>query len=413
MSAPFVHTAQSQPVGGADPQTADLQAHLARCEQLVHENESLADEVLRMYEQINLIFDVTAQVAVLTDPYQLKRLLCERLRVSLNAQGVWLVGRYRAEDEFVHREPDDCAKCDLPASLEAEAESLAATVREESRVLVKTLVTNCSQQPEERTYLMAGPLREHEGNTPLVMCAIRCHKEFHSGEMLLFDSVLAYGGHVLRNLNLVERLKRTSFETVRALVSAIDKKDQYTCGHSERVGILARMTGQEMGLPPEILQELEWAGLLHDIGKIGIPEAILTKPGPLTEDEYAIIKRHPQMSYEVLRPIGALAGVMRTVIEHHENFDGTGYPHGLRGQEISLAGRIMHVVDVFDALTSDRAYRRPYDADKALGILKQDAGTKLDPAVVESFTRVLDLIKRLRPSEFTELFPETRKEGTS
>ncbi len=413
MNEARVHTAQSQLIGSLDPTQADAQALLAHCEHLVHENESLADEVLRMYEQINLIFDVTAQVAVLTDPYQLKRLLCERLRVSLNAQEVWLIDGAREQAEFIHQEPGNGTTGEVPADLKAEMRSLAANVREESRVLVETVGAGRSQPPEKKTYLMAGPLREHEGNTPLVMCAIRCHKEFHSGEMLLFDSVLAYGGHVLRNLNLVERLKRTSLETVRALVSAIDKKDPYTCGHSERVGILARMTGQEMGLPPEILQELEWAGLLHDIGKIGIPETILSKPGPLTKEEYAIIKRHPQMSYEVLRPIGALTGVMRTVIEHHENFDGTGYPHGLRGEEISLAGRIMHVVDVFDALTSDRAYRRPYDAQKALGILKQDAGTKLDPAVVGSFAKVLDLIERLRPAEFTEIFPKTCKEEAS
>ena len=242
---------------------------------------------------------------------------------------------------------------------------------------------------------------------------IRCRTEFASGDMLLFDSVLAYGGHVLRNLSLVERLKRTSFETVRALVSAIDKKDRYTCGHSERVGILARMTGREMGLAPEDIQELEWAGLLHDIGKIGIPESILNKPGKLTNDEYAVIKKHPQMSYDVLEPIEALAGVMRTVIEHHENFDGTGYPKGLRGEAISLSGRIMHVVDVFDALTSDRAYRGAYDIEKALAILRQDAGTKFDATVVDSFIRVLDQIEELRPAEFQELFPESCKEAGS
>ncbi|HSW47082.1 MAG TPA: HD-GYP domain-containing protein [Phycisphaerae bacterium] len=390
----------------------DLDGAVDRCEELLRENEALADEVLHTYEQLNLVFDITAQVANLTDSHQVKRLLCERLRTSLNAQGVWCVGHGRPGEDFKHPDPQTCGRCRLPDELEDHAAAMVEEIHAGQKVLVRTISTTCSLR-QGRTHLMAGPLREGEGAEPLIMCAARCRHAFTSGDMLLFDSVLAYAGHVLRNLHLVERLNRTSFETVRTLVSAIDKKDRYTCGHSERVGILARLTGQEMGLPPEQLQELEWAGLLHDIGKIGIPEAILNKPGRLTDEEYTVIKQHPQMSHEVLKPVGALSGVIRIVMEHHENCDGTGYPNGLRGQEISLAGRIMHVVDVFDALTSHRAYRQAFDVRQALGILRQDAGTKLDPAVVEAFERVLQELQHLHPAELEELFGPTLKEAGS
>ncbi|MBP7933274.1 MAG: HD-GYP domain-containing protein [Phycisphaerae bacterium] len=376
----------------------------ASLESLLKENEGLADEVLRTYEQLNLIFDVTAQIAGLTDAYEVKRLLCERLKAILNAQGVWCVGRSSLMDEFILRDPVACGNCTLPPEVELEINELASRAIHEERVVVRTVSSPCAGLPSGGTHAMAGPLRSRDGGPPLVVTAVRCCAEFTAGDMLLLDSVLAYGGHVLRNMHLVERLKRTSFEAVRALVSAIDKKDPYTCGHSERVGVLARLTGQELGLSPEQLQELEWAGLLHDIGKIGIPEAILNKPGKLTDDEYAIIKRHPQMSYEVLKPVASLAGVMRIVIEHHENFDGTGYPNGLRGEEISLAGRVMHVVDVFDALTSDRSYRRKFDTRRALGIIQQESGTKMDPAVVEKFIKVVERVERLRPPELEELF---------
>ena len=409
----FVYPMEGEACAEADAEKAGLDDRLARCEQVLQENEALADEVLRTYEQLNLVFDVTAQVSMLTDPHQVKQLLSKQLRVSLNAQEVWCYGHYRPGEDFVCPDPQGFVDCPLPTDAEARVGDLVAAVRAEPKVIVQSQPAGCSQRPDARMYLMAGPLREGENQQPLVMCAVRCLNEFTSGDMLLFDSVLAFGGHVLRNLNLVERLKRTSFETVRALVSAIDKKDPYTCGHSERVGMLARMTGAEMGLSPEELQELEWAGLLHDIGKIGIPESILNKPGKLTNEEFAVIKQHPQMSYEVLKPIEALTQVMRTVVEHHENNDGTGYPRGLRGEEISLPGRIMHVVDVFDALTSNRAYRTAFNAEKALAILREDAGTKLDPAVVEHFTKVLAYIEQHRPVEFKELFAASSQEARS
>jgi HD-GYP domain-containing protein (c-di-GMP phosphodiesterase class II) len=188
------------------------------------------------------------------------------------------------------------------------------------------------------------------------------------------------------------------------MVNAIDQKDQYTCGHSERVGFLSMVTGKAMGLKISQLQELEWGGLLHDVGKIGIPEKVLNKPARLTDEEFAIIKHHPARGYAVLKPIGTLKDVLDIVLHHHEVPDGTGYPKGLKGDAIPLLARIVHVVDAFDALTSDRPYRRPYSPEKAISILRQDAGTKFDSIIVEFFIEVWQHLSVEYPREHQKWF---------
>jgi HD-GYP domain-containing protein (c-di-GMP phosphodiesterase class II) len=229
--------------------------------------------------------------------------------------------------------------------------------------------------------------------------------EFTSGDMLMVESVLTFGGQIISNNEIHERLRRMSFESTRALVAAIDKKDHYTCGHSERVGFLARMTGERLGIPPTGLQVLEMAALLHDVGKIGVPEEILCKPGRLTEEEFAVIRKHPEMGYEILKPIASFGGVLDGVLYHHENTDGSGYPKGLAGQEIPLFARIMHVVDVFDALTSDRSYRAAYSLERAIEIIREEAGTKLDAEVAAVFIEMVLAYRAEYADVFKAMFP--------
>lgn len=199
------------------------------------------------------------------------------------------------------------------------------------------------------------------------------------------ESLLTLGSQALVNVTAQRHLQQTVLETVCALVNAIDAKDNYTSDHSERVGILARQTGIALGLPKADLQVLEWSGLLHDIGKIGISEDVLRKPGKLTPAELQEIRRHPQIGHEVLRPLGRLGAVLDAVRYHHENHDGTGYPDGLNGSEIPLVARIIHIVDMFDAMTTNRPYRGARTMDEALAILRQSAGTMTDPHITAVF----------------------------
>ncbi len=169
---------------------------------------------------------------------------------------------------------------------------------------------------------------------------------------------------------------------IASLVRAVEARDPYTRGHSERVAHYAALLGGELGLSMDEIERLWLAGLLHDIGKIGVPDAILHKPGPLTEEEYRRVKQHCQVAVQILSPISGLRHVIPFVLSHHERVDGKGYPNGLAGEAIPLSARILAVADGFEAMTSHRAYRQAYSTERALEILEEGAGTQWDADLV-------------------------------
>jgi putative nucleotidyltransferase with HDIG domain len=195
-------------------------------------------------------------------------------------------------------------------------------------------------------------------------------------------------GVALANAHLVEELDQLNWGTLVALARTVDAKSPWTAGHSERVTNLSLKIGKAMGLPAEDLELLHRAGLLHDIGKIGVPGAILDKPEKLTDAECASIRQHPEKGALILEPIPAYREVVPIVAQHHEWFDGKGYPRGLSGEAILLGARIIAVADVFDALTSKRPYRSEWSADLAMAQIEELAGRQFDPFVVRVFRRI-------------------------
>jgi len=193
----------------------------------------------------------------------------------------------------------------------------------------------------------------------------------------------------LSNARLLEDLEELNWGTLYALARTIDAKSPWTGGHSERVTKLALKIGRVMGLGEKELEDLHRAGLLHDIGKLGIPPDILDKPGRLTREELQLMRKHPYMGARILEPIGAYATVTPIVLQHHENYDGSGYPLGLAGEKIVLGARIFAVADQFDAITSDRPYRSGMDRDKVIEYIKKRAGRRFDPHVVRAFLQVM------------------------
>lgn len=187
----------------------------------------------------------------------------------------------------------------------------------------------------------------------------------------------------------ITQVQRGYTDVIVALVEAVEAKDPYTRGHTQRVASLALAIGRELRLSPEQLRILNRAALLHDIGKIGVPDAILNKPGKLTEDEFAAIKEHPGRGYAMVANVRALRDELGGIRSHHERLDGSGYPDGLAGEAIPLAARIIAVADVFDALTSPRPYRGPWSQERALAEIDAEAGARLDPAVVTALHVVL------------------------
>ena len=228
---------------------------------------------------------------------------------------------------------------------------------------------------------------------------------FDAGEREYVEALLSCCGCVWNDLRSAAQLGAASLETVSALARAIEASDPYTSGHSERVAWLARMTGTALELGARELQTLEWAGLLHDVGKIGVPQSILAKPGPLTDDEFARVKEHPILGYNVLKPVSALAPLLDAVLHHHENIDGTGYPEGLAGAGIGLEARIIRVVDTFDAMTSLRSYRSGRSVEFTLATLAHDAGRMTDAQITETFVTELRREIHADPASFRARFP--------
>lgn len=392
-------TVEGRPVESPTVTAPDLEAHASAAERLVQrigqlaaENAGFANEVLQNYEQLNLIFDFTQQIAHVTEVPALERLLTQRITELLHAEHVCIEcsdGTWRGSAGTAATPPKS-----LPV---AELLAWTAQVRAQRRVEVREF---------PRWHVIVGPLVRSDERVEAV-CAFRASNAapFNAGEMMLFESVLSFGGQIVSNTELHARLRRMSLEVVRAMVAAIDKKDRYTSGHSERLGFLARLTACELGLSPAEQQNAEWAGLLHDVGKIGVPEEVLCKPGKLTPEEFEAIKLHPGMGYEILKPIESFEAVLEGVLYHHEYPDGSGYPCGLRGDAIPMIARIIHVVDTFDALTSTRSYRRAFSFEKALEIMRADYGTRIDARVAEAFVTAFQRYIRTNPADYAARFP--------
>lgn len=194
----------------------------------------------------------------------------------------------------------------------------------------------------------------------------------------------------LENARLIEELNQLNLGTIRALANAVDAKSPWTSGHSLRVTNIALNLGREMGLGAADLELLHKGGLFHDIGKIGVPESILDKAGKLTDEEFAAIRKHPEIGVEILRPIEAYQKLIPVVLQHHEWFNGKGYPHGLAGEAISRLARILAVADVYDALISDRPYREGWEHGRVISYLQENSGRQFDPAVVQAVMRIHD-----------------------
>ncbi|MFJ9620607.1 HD-GYP domain-containing protein [Streptomyces sp. NPDC101181] len=178
--------------------------------------------------------------------------------------------------------------------------------------------------------------------------------------------------------------------TIRALVHAVDIKDAYTRGHSERVGRASVLIARELGMDDGRVEALRFAGILHDVGKLGVPTRVLRKDGPLTPDERRIVELHPEYGHEIVRGIGFLDEARDAILHHHERLDGTGYPYGLSGSRIPESARVVAVADAFDAMTSTRSYRRARPVPAALAELRRCAGSQLDPRMVRALVRAVN-----------------------
>ncbi len=228
---------------------------------------------------------------------------------------------------------------------------------------------------------------------------------FTERDLHLLTAIGNQAGLLIQNSRLLERFQTLFMSMVEVLSATIDARDPYTAGHSHRVATYAVQIAEELGVSPEEMEYLRIAALLHDLGKIGIRDNVLLKPAALTDDEFAEIKRHPALGAEIIdrmEPKHYLKGVMLAARHHHEKLNGRGYPDGIAGADISLHARIIAVADVFDALVTDRPYKRGWPTARALDVLLSEKGEHFDPAVVDAFTRALARVEENQDREAKE-----------
>ena len=211
-------------------------------------------------------------------------------------------------------------------------------------------------------------------------------------ERIIREDVAARTDELLLERRAVQEM---SVAVVEALINAQEAKDLYLRGHAQRVADLAASIAAAMGLDDEVVEDIRLAGRLHDVGKIGIRESVLNKPGPLAAEEFDHVKESVRYSVEILSPLKHIARILPYIQDHQEHWDGSGYPRALAGPEISIGGRILHIADAYDAMTSDRAFREPKSPPEALAVLSQYSGVQFDPEILRAFRSVVQHRKSL------------------
>ena len=222
----------------------------------------------------------------------------------------------------------------------------------------------------------------------LVVVRVKNHHPFSQGQLSGLGLMASKAAGAIENWRLYDDLKQSYIAAVQALANAIEARDQCTRGHTERVCLLSEILADELGWGEDLLGDLRMGGLLHDIGKIGVPDSILNKPGPLSSDEFETMKKHPETGARMIQSISFLKQAVPYVLYHHERHDGSGYPHGLKGEDIPHPGRLLAVVDTIDAITSDRPYRKGRSIAEAIEEIRRNSGTQFHPEVVDAIIRV-------------------------
>ena len=349
-------------------------------EQTVTEHRGMAEELLSVYEQLGVVFEVTRKLSIVQSESEVVDLFVESLRHTFARCAVRMArpqpnGGWSARDDEL--------------AIPGWVKDMADRARNTAAVLVDP--PPMEALPRTIAEAMVGPVFAGDD----FVCAIILTRtggvpDFRSSDMLLLESLTTFCGDLIRNHRLVRELREMSLAVVRSLVNAVDQKDAYTSGHSLRVGYYATLLGKSLNLDEADLRMLQWGALLHDVGKIGIRDEVLKKQGKLTTEEYDHIKEHPVRSHQVVQGVLQLAGALDGVLHHHERYDGQGYPARLAREDIPLHARIIQIADVFDALTSDRSYRPAYHWSKALAILEEEAGKLVDPRLAKVFAGLIN-----------------------
>lgn len=366
---------------------------LQRVYQLEKESVQSTLQLERSHEEIDILHTLTQNLQISRSPAEMARLCLKRMNGVIRAEctAVWLADH---QDKAVFYFDGDLllGEIDL-ARLISHFDS-----HDWSRPVIHNKLKGTPfehQFPQLRNFIIV-PVAEGQSRFGwIISCNLHESSSFSNLESSLLKSVAIILGTHVRNIDLYAKHDELLVSFVKSLVSTLDAKDPYTRGHSERVALVARCIGEELGLPQAELDDIYLAGVLHDIGKVGVDDRILRKDDQLTEEEFAHIRQHPVIGYNILSGLKNLHRILPGVRNHHENFNGLGYPDKLKGREISLMARILAVADSFDAMGSDRPYRKGMPVDEIEAIFREGSGVQWDATIIDAYFRVRDKIVTL------------------
>jgi putative nucleotidyltransferase with HDIG domain len=366
---------------------------------VVVENARLFAQHSEEIRRLEALTSASSVVNSTLDLKQLLKLVMELAARTLRAEASSILLKDKATGDLLFDIATGAAADQVKTLRVPKGQGIAGHVAETGQSL---LVPDCSQDvrffkaADDKTHfvtrnIIAVPLIARGETIGVVEVLNRLGGGTFSQDDLVLLQALAHQSAVaIQNAQLFLDLQESFVATVRALAQAVDAKDSYTAGHSTRVTDYSVIIAEELGLGPDDLRRVRLAGLLHDVGKIGIRDSVLGKPGALNDEEFGVMKSHPTVGASILKPVTQLAEVVPGVLHHHERFDGRGYPNGLKAEEIPLMGRIIGVADAFDAMTSDRVYRPRLSDDVALAELKKHSGTQFDSKMVKAFLAAFD-----------------------
>ncbi len=379
-----------------------------RIMELEEETQNLSIHLAASYEEISLLYRITQNLKISESDEDLGRLALEWMDEVLPAEGlaIQLTPVAEASESFTHRARTEPVLLRFGQCPVDEEQFRRLVDHLNLHTATRPIVVNRSTTedpswpvPEVRQ-MVCVPLSQ--GENLFGWMAVFNHvddAEFGTVEASLLSSVGAILGIHSGNIELYRQQAEFLAGVVRALSSAIDAKDPYTCGHSDRVARVAVRLAQEIGCDQKTLNTIYLSGLLHDIGKIGIDDQVLRKPGKLTDEEYEHIKTHVRIGERILSDLKKLDDVLPVVLHHHESWDGKGYPSGLAAENVPLCARIVAVADAFDAMGSDRPYRKGMPDERIDEIFRSGAGGQWDPNVVAAFFRAREDVRQIMHSE--------------
>jgi putative nucleotidyltransferase with HDIG domain len=352
------------------------------------ELNNLAEQLANTYEELSLIYQISSGVRVNRREADFFRQTCSDV---LEVMNVAAMGVALHADSGARLDPVLYGSLAFPdPALRRLTNELLLVLRQRKGQLLINDVAGDDHfawlAPHARQ-LLAVPLQRQEQMLGCMFLLDKHVGEFDSVDSKLFNSIANQSAIYLENAQLFGDVHGLMMGLLHSLTSAVDAKDAYTCGHSERVALLSRHLAGQLGLPDAQVEQIYMAGLLHDVGKIGVPEAVLQKAGRLTPEEFDVMKKHPQIGARILADVKQVKALIPGVLCHHERFDGKGYPAGLAGSAIPLMGRIIGLADSFDAMTTNRTYRKALPLEVALSEIRRCAGTQFDPALAETFLR--------------------------